>query len=61
MHKRLLALALLISFTAADVVAEARYGGGRRGFTNSSRAGRYGARDSRNMLRPAMPRRRCSP
>lgn len=28
---------------AADVVAEARYGGGRRGFTNSSRAGRYGA------------------
>ena len=28
---------------AAQVVAEARYGGGRRGFTNSSRAGRYGA------------------
>jgi 2-keto-3-deoxy-L-rhamnonate aldolase RhmA len=28
---------------ARDVVAEARYRGGRRGFTNSSRAGRYGA------------------
>jgi len=28
---------------AQEVVAEARYGGGRRGFTNSSRAGRYGA------------------
>ncbi|HXR52852.1 MAG TPA: aldolase/citrate lyase family protein [Steroidobacteraceae bacterium] len=28
---------------AQQVVAEARYGGGRRGFTNSSRAGRYGA------------------
>jgi 2-keto-3-deoxy-L-rhamnonate aldolase RhmA len=28
---------------ASDVVAEARYQGGRRGFTNSSRAGRYGA------------------
>jgi 2-keto-3-deoxy-L-rhamnonate aldolase RhmA len=28
---------------ARDVVAEARYQGGRRGFTNSSRAGRYGA------------------
>ncbi|HXC60964.1 MAG TPA: aldolase/citrate lyase family protein [Steroidobacteraceae bacterium] len=28
---------------AQDVVAEARYRGGRRGFTNSSRAGRYGA------------------
>lgn len=28
---------------AQDVVAEARYQGGRRGFTNSSRAGRYGA------------------
>jgi len=28
---------------ARDVVAEARYGGGRRGFTNSSRAGGYGA------------------
>lgn len=27
---------------ARDVVAESRYGGGRRGFTNSSRAGRYG-------------------
>ena len=27
---------------AAAVVAEARYRGGRRGFTNSSRAGRYG-------------------
>lgn len=27
---------------ARDVVAEARYRGGRRGFTNSSRAGRYG-------------------
>lgn len=28
---------------AAGVVAEARYTGGRRGFSNSSRAGRYGA------------------
>jgi 2-keto-3-deoxy-L-rhamnonate aldolase RhmA len=28
---------------ARDVVAEARYRGGRRGFTNSSRAGGYGA------------------
>jgi 2-keto-3-deoxy-L-rhamnonate aldolase RhmA len=28
---------------ASDVVAEARYRGGRRGFSNSSRAGRYGA------------------
>jgi 2-keto-3-deoxy-L-rhamnonate aldolase RhmA len=28
---------------ALQVVAEARYQGGRRGFTNSSRAGRYGA------------------
>jgi 2-keto-3-deoxy-L-rhamnonate aldolase RhmA len=28
---------------AQAVVAEARYRGGRRGFTNSSRAGRYGA------------------
>jgi 2-keto-3-deoxy-L-rhamnonate aldolase RhmA len=28
---------------ARDVVAEARYRNGRRGFTNSSRAGRYGA------------------
>ncbi len=28
---------------ARDVVAEAHYRGGRRGFTNSSRAGRYGA------------------
>jgi staphyloferrin B biosynthesis citrate synthase len=27
---------------ARDVVAESRYRGGRRGFTNSSRAGRYG-------------------
>ena len=27
---------------ARDIVAEARYAGGRRGFTNSSRAGRYG-------------------
>jgi staphyloferrin B biosynthesis citrate synthase len=30
---------------ARDIVAEARYTGGRRGFTNSSRAGRYGAAD----------------
>jgi len=30
---------------ARDVVADARYRGGRRGFTNSSRAGRYGAAD----------------
>jgi 2-keto-3-deoxy-L-rhamnonate aldolase RhmA len=28
---------------AASIAAEARYKGGRRGFTNSSRAGRYGA------------------
>ncbi len=28
---------------ARDIAAEARYVGGRRGFTNSSRAGRYGA------------------
>jgi len=28
---------------ARDIAAEARYAGGRRGFTNSSRAGRYGA------------------
>jgi 2-keto-3-deoxy-L-rhamnonate aldolase RhmA len=30
------------SAKAGDVVAEARYRGGRRGFSNSSRAGRYG-------------------
>jgi 2-keto-3-deoxy-L-rhamnonate aldolase RhmA len=31
------------SAKAGDVVAEARYRGGRRGFSSSSRAGRYGA------------------